>query len=108
MTLELSIWLAVVAVASVAMLLGIFALSNRIKAIDECLFDLRQLEIALRREINVAVVNQASELTTIKLHLYQLKRQQNDMLGRSRRPSAAVAAAATRIRQIAIESLHSD
>jgi len=33
MTLEMGIWLCVVAVVSVGMLLGIFALTNRINAI---------------------------------------------------------------------------
>jgi hypothetical protein len=35
---EMIIWLAVVGVASVGMLLGVFALTNRINAIDERLF----------------------------------------------------------------------
>ena len=96
MTLEMGIWLCVVAVVSVGMLLGIFALSNRIKAIDERLFDPRRLEIALSRGINVAVANQSCELMTLKLHLYQLKRQQNEMLRIVRYPSDSVSRSAER------------
>ena len=87
MTLEMGIWLCVVAVVSVGILLGILA---RVKAIDERLFDLRRLEIALSRGINVAVANQSSELMTLKLHLYQLKRQQNEMLRIVRYTSGSV------------------
>jgi cytochrome c-type biogenesis protein CcmE len=47
---QMIIWLAIVAFASVGMLLGIFALTHRIEAIDERLFELRQLEIALSRD----------------------------------------------------------
>jgi hypothetical protein len=72
---EMTIWLAVVGVASVGMLLGIFALTKRINAIDERLFDLQRLEIALSRGFSAAVANESSEVTAIKLHLYQLKRQ---------------------------------
>ena len=96
MTLELGIWLCVVAVVSVGMLLGIFALSDRIKAIDERLFDLRRLEIELSRANNVAVASESSELMAIKLHLYQLKRQQNELLRIVRYPSDSVTRSAER------------
>jgi hypothetical protein len=103
---EMTIWLAVVGVASVGMLLGIFALTKRINAIDERLFDLHRLEIALSRGFSAAVANESSEVTAIKLHLYQLKRQQNEILRRLGALSDSLDA--DRIQHFAIQSLHRD
>jgi hypothetical protein len=80
MSLEMGIWLAVVVIVSIGMLLGIFALTNRVHAIDERLFDLRRLEIELSRGFNAAIANESSQLTVIKLRLYRMKRQQDEML----------------------------
>ena len=76
----MGIWLVLVTVISVAMLLGIIALTNRIQSIDERLDELRHLELELTRTFKWAIANQSSELNTIKLRLDQLNAQQSDLL----------------------------
>jgi len=52
MTWQMGIWLVLVAAVSVGMLLGVVALTNRVQAIDERLFELRLLELELNRISN--------------------------------------------------------
>jgi hypothetical protein len=80
MSVQMAIWLTIVALVSVAMVLGILALNNRINALDERLFGLGRLEIALNGGFDTATTNESSELAAIKLHLYELQRLQSEIL----------------------------
>jgi len=80
MTWQIGIWMILVVAVSAGILLGVMALSSRMHAIDERLFELRLVELELTRTFKRTVANQATELEAIKMHLNELSAQHAQLL----------------------------